>query len=720
MPTTAYNFYIADLQFCLATDPHPPITAADWPCYRFGDKVTHNLSFPPGTISKDDVLWLGLDCDMLSGGCHGSMAHIAHTVTQAEATNQAVTLTLDTRWQKFLGEVNGKRKPVPCLLGLYIKTADAYITLAETQATAKPVVIQPGDADVELPEAIYYTKDEINAVMQRFEDEIDNAEEATGHAQTWAEGTDEQVEELGGEKSAKGHAAVAKGHAEDADQAKQDAVTAKGGAQTAEGHAQTWAEGTDEQVAELGGEKSAKGYARQVSESVQTAEDLKDQTQAIYDSFLASAAEYHVGPADNYGVTANGTLLSFTWRDPADNNVVKWKCSRLIYKVGGFPANERDGIVILDNTDRNAYQITPFTFDMLSVSNYYFAIFTQSTGGVWNTGDEAPRFTTDVLTWQTICMMTRAGTLLQYPGMAIGSVVDIQTNSLFPAMRWKLAHIDYKGTYEHIEDYMLDNTRHHNSIWIPNKLPCLGDSQTAMQVQFDAPEKSYGQTWDSVFLNGKAYYTVSGDTYTQLTAGTDYENGDSISDWQTDHGDIIYTKNHADRVSGGCNSWMMSNVRQGLNGRGSDLYTPQNEYDVQSSHSFYITGFLSGFSDGYLANIMPVRNKTARNTVSAVSGGGGGGSDTTLDTFWLPSMKEIYNTNNNSIAEGYQFDYFKEVATTNADRIQYDESMTARYVWMRSAYVSSTRNVYSINPSGASYSTIASTAYALLPVQCVA
>ena len=661
MPTTTYSFYINEaMQFCKPDGNHTPITERDWPCYRFGDKVVHHLAFPPGILEKGNVLYLGLDTDLLSGGCHGSMSHVTHTVTQQEANDHAVDLTLDTRWQKFLGEVNGKHKPILCILGLYIQTADAYITLGETQATAKPVVIQPGDADVELPEAIYYTKEEINAVMQRFEDEIGNAEEATGHAQTWAEGTDEQVEELGGEKSAKGHALAAKGHAEDADQAKQDAQTAKGNAETAEGHAQTWAEGTDEQVEELGGEKSAKGYARQVSESVQTAEDLKDQTQAIYDSFLASAAEYHVGPADNYGVTADGTLLSFTWRDPADNNVVKWKCSRLIYKVGGFPANERDGIVLLDNTDRNAYQITPFTFDMLAVSNYYFAIFTQSTGGVWNTGDEAPRFTTDVLTWQTICMMTRAGTLLQYPGMAIGSVVDIQTNSLFPAMRWKLAHIDYKGTYEHIEDYMLDNTRHHNSIWIPNKLPCLGDSQTAMQVQFDAPEKSYGQTWDSVFLNGKAYYTVSGDTYTQLTAGTDYENGDSISDWQTDHGDIIYTKNHADRVSGGCNSWMMSNVRQGLNGRGSDLYTPQNEYDVQSSHSFYITGFLSGFSDGYLANIMPVRNKTARNTIAATSGGGGGGSDITLDTFWLPSMKEVSNTHINNIAEGYQFDYFKE------------------------------------------------------------
>ena len=370
MPTTTYSFYINEaMQFCKPDGNHTPITERDWPCYRFGDKVVHHLTFPPGILEKGNVLYLGLDTDLLSGGCHGSMSHVTHTVIQQEANDHAVDLTLDTRWQKFLGEVNGKHKPILCILGLYIQTADAYITLGETQATAKPVVIQPGDADVELPEAIYYTKEEINAVMQRFEDEIANAQTAEGHAQTWAEGTDEQVEELGGEKSAKGHAEAAeqskrdaetaahgaadaedhaqiwtegtdeqveelggvksamghalaaKGYAESADTSKRDAGTAKTGAQTAEGHAQIWAEGTDEQVEDLGGEKSAKGYARQVKESVQTAEDLKDQTQAIYDSFLASAAEYHVGPADNYGVTANGTLLSFTWRDPADNNV---------------------------------------------------------------------------------------------------------------------------------------------------------------------------------------------------------------------------------------------------------------------------------------------------------------------------------------------------------------------------------------------------------------
>ena len=133
MPTTSYSFYInSTLQFCKTDESHTPITERDWPCYRFGDKVVHNLTFPSGMIQQNDVLYLALDNDTLSGGCHGSMAHVTHAVSQQEATSNAVELKLDTRWQKFLGEVNGKRKPVPCLLGLYLKTAQAYITLAET------------------------------------------------------------------------------------------------------------------------------------------------------------------------------------------------------------------------------------------------------------------------------------------------------------------------------------------------------------------------------------------------------------------------------------------------------------------------------------------------------------------------------------------------------------------------------------------------------------
>lgn len=732
MRTYSYNVNTTSRLLCPSNSQEPITSRAALPIFIFGEDMKIAFTFPASTLEEGETLMIGVDTDMFSGGDYASMINEQHTVTEEEASGQSpVEVTLHCNFASFLDKVNGIHGLVDVFFAGYIVhldgSQDCLFDQYYIKAYARGVVVLPDDPRIVLPNTIYYNREQIDQIVNTMNTQAGAAEQAKDDAITAktaaeqakedaikiAEGTDEEVEPFGLEKSSKGHAEASAQSATAARQAKNAAVTA------AE-HSRIWAEGTDEEVEALDGEKSARGYARAVAQGVTDTQTLKDQTQALYESVLASIAEYHVGPVDNYGVTANGSLLSFTWRDPADNNVVKWKCSRLIYKIGGFPANERDGVVLLDNYVRNAYQITPFTFDMLAMSNYYFAIFTQSTGGLWNTGDDAPRFTTDLLTWQTICMMTRAGTLLQYPGMAIGSVVDIQTNSLFPALRWKLAHIDYKGTYEHIEDYMLDNTRHHNSIWIPHRLPCLGDSQSAMMIQFDAPEKSYGQTWDSVFINGKAYYTASGETYTQLTAGTDYENGDSISDWQTTHGDTVYTKNNADRVSSGCNSWMMSNIRQGLNGKGANLYTPQNEYDVQSSHSFYITGFLAGFSEGYLDNIMPVRNKTARNTISSTSGGGGGGFDITLDKFWLPSIKEIFNTNSNSIAEGAQFDYFKNVATTNADRIQYDESMTARNTWTRAAHTFNTRSVNIINTSGTAYTNSASNTYAVLPAQCVA
>ena len=53
------------------------------------------------------------------------------------------------------------------------------------------------------------------------------------------------------------------------------------------------------------------------------AQALRNQTQVIYETVKATVATYYVGPAYNYGVTVDGTMLSFTWTDPADNNVVK-------------------------------------------------------------------------------------------------------------------------------------------------------------------------------------------------------------------------------------------------------------------------------------------------------------------------------------------------------------------------------------------------------------
>ena len=460
--------------------------------------------------------------------------------------------------------------------------------------------------------------------------------------------------------------------------------------------------------------------ATSVENVVQECQTLRNQTEAIYESVKATVATYYVGPAYNYGVTVDGTMLSFTWTDPADNNVVKWARTRLMMKTGGFPADENDGTVLTDVTERNQHKTVPFTWDAGVISGYYFALFTQTTGGVWNTGDDCPRFTTDELTWATIAMMSRAGTLLQYPGMEIGSVVDIKVNDLYPKLRYRLADIDYSGSFAKVSDFMYDNTRTHNSIWIPHFLPSLGEgNSTATMMWFDAPESSYGATWDDVFITGKAYYTASGEGYTQLTAGTDYQDGDSVADWQTLHGDTVYTKNHPDRARFGSNSWKESNMRQWLNSTGNDWFRKQNEYDVRSGSTGYSSGWMTGFVPGFLDLVMPVYNKTERNTVSAIEGGGGGGYDITLDKFWLLSLKEFNGSNNDSIAEGKQFSYFRDVATTNAQRIQYDDGGVARNVWLRSPNATTASYEYNIYTSGASPNNSANNAYAFQPAMCL-
>lgn len=476
----------------------------------------------------------------------------------------------------------------------------------------------------------------------------------------------------------------------DAEIAKADAESAKADAQTAKVHAES---ARDAAV-------SAKADAETARSDAQT---LRNQTEAIYDSVRATVATYYVGPAYNYGVTVDGTMLSFTWTDPADNNVVKWARTRLVMKTGGFPADESDGTALIDVTERNQHKTVPFTWDAGVISGYYFALFTQTTGGVWNTGDDCPRFTTDDLTWATIAMMSRAGTLLQYPGMEIGSVVDIKVKDLYPKLRYRLADIDYAGSFTKVSDFMYDNTRTHNSIWIPNYLPSLGEgNSTASMMQFDAPESSYGATWDKVFVSGKAYYTVSGESYTQLTAGTDYQDGENVSDWQTLHGDTVYTKNHANRAGHGNNIWKESNMRQWLNSTGNDWFQKQNEYDVKSVKPEYQSGWMTDFVPGFLDLVTPVYNKTARNTVSAITGGGGGGYDITLDRFWLLSIKEVFGNNNRDIAEGKHLSYFRDVATTNEQRIQYDEGGVARYVWLRSPFLNLTCLDYDLNVSGSS------------------
>ena len=160
-------------------------------------------------------------------------------------------------------------------------------------------------------------------------------------------------------------------------------------------------------------------------------------------------------------------------------------------------------------------------------------------------------------------------------------------------------------------------------------------------------------------------------------------------------------------------------MRQLLNSTGNDWFRKQNEYDVKSGNAGYKSGWMTSFVSEFIDLVMPVYNKTARNYLSAIEGGGGGGYDITLDKFWLPSLKEFDGGNVNDIAEGSQFAYFRDVATTNAQRIQYDDGGVARDVWLRSPNERSLHSECNINTNGASTTNILTHEYAFLPAMCL-
>ena len=82
--------------------------------------------------------------------------------------------------------------------------------------------------------------------------------------------------------------------------------------------------------------------------------------------------------------------VTISWGDPGDviiDGIVlsAWKGTKLVMKESGYPENENDGTLILDNTVRDAYKASGYVVDGLTNGNtYYFELFPYSTDGVYN------------------------------------------------------------------------------------------------------------------------------------------------------------------------------------------------------------------------------------------------------------------------------------------------------------------------------------------------
>lgn len=195
----------------------------------------------------------------------------------------------------------------------------------------------------------------------------------------------------------------------------------------------------------------------------------------------------------------------------------------------------------------------------------------------------------------------------------------------------------------------------------------------------------------------------------------------------------FYGLNSLHRVAYGSNRWSKSPIRQFLNASGDNWYAPQTNYDRTPAYIGY-DGFLTGFSDNLIENMVPAKIVTAASY--AVDGGTAANPllDVTYDRVWLPSWEEHYLAVTQSYGaavgiEGAPFEYWERIAGTpnplpastwgqastyHAEYVQYglDNKTSPRNVFMRSAsrgggsyvtYVYSTGYCHHTNASIATY-----------------
>lgn len=187
----------------------------------------------------------------------------------------------------------------------------------------------------------------------------------------------------------------------------------------------------------------------------------------------------------------------------------------------------------------------------------------------------------------------------------------------------------------------------------------------------------------------------------------------------------------------GYNNWRDSAYRQYLNSSAAvnAWWSATHVGDVAPSTLTSVRGYMAGCSAALLAAAKKVKVSTwpnyitdSANSVSTVY--------ETLDTFFLPSVSEMYGSSNRNgvfAVEGYLSNYWKEKCelenpsdAANANRIQYRElavgstaTRSAAVVRLRSAYRGNSYTVWAVSTSGQVYNTSnASTANASVPA-CV-
>ena len=143
------------------------------------------------------------------------------------------------------------------------------------------------------------------------------------------------------------------------------------------------------------------------------------------------------------------------WTDPEDtmlDNIALavWKKTVVVRKAGNIPEDTKDGVVIAENSVRNAYQNTWYedTNNLIAGVTYYYRFFTISTEGVVGDGSPTVKITAADISpilsensWERIAEVSAAGTASQF--WDIGDKIDVDFGTGRGVLEFEIIDFDH-------------------------------------------------------------------------------------------------------------------------------------------------------------------------------------------------------------------------------------------------------------------------------------
>lgn len=96
----------------------------------------------------------------------------------------------------------------------------------------------------------------------------------------------------------------------------------------------------------------------------------------------------------NFTAKSGDTKIELSWNDSEDSiidgiTLAKWKGTKIIRKIGSYPADITDGTIVVDNQERDKYATDSFVDNnLVNGETYYYRVFPYSDSGTINTNEE--------------------------------------------------------------------------------------------------------------------------------------------------------------------------------------------------------------------------------------------------------------------------------------------------------------------------------------------